>query len=177
MTVTHPTPTYAYLVCSTPRSGSTLLCELLKSTGVAGRPDEYFEDLQATGRPHQPRQYFDGVDDPEVLELLAPTQPGEPVTPAAFRATSIMSYSRCWLKRHRLRKRTRSRDPLPVPVAWKATRRSGAARARALEPYPDPGVRPQACTIRLICVGVGAGQPASVHTRTIASLVSKYTCQ
>ena len=32
----------SYLICGTNRSGSTLLCELLKSTGVAGRPEEYF---------------------------------------------------------------------------------------------------------------------------------------
>lgn len=34
--------TRSYLICGTNRSGSTLLCELLKSTGVAGRPEEYF---------------------------------------------------------------------------------------------------------------------------------------
>lgn len=28
----------SYLICATPRSGSTLLCDLLKQTGVAGRP-------------------------------------------------------------------------------------------------------------------------------------------
>jgi LPS sulfotransferase NodH len=32
----------SYLVCGTNRSGSTLLCELLRSTRVAGRPSEYF---------------------------------------------------------------------------------------------------------------------------------------
>ena len=37
-------PTRSYLVCATPRSGSTLLCEGLESTGVAGRPREYFEE-------------------------------------------------------------------------------------------------------------------------------------
>lgn len=31
-----------YLLCGTPRTGSTLLCELLTSTGVAGRPESYF---------------------------------------------------------------------------------------------------------------------------------------
>ena len=36
----------AYLVCATQRSGSTLLCELLKGTEVAGVPDEYFEELR-----------------------------------------------------------------------------------------------------------------------------------
>jgi LPS sulfotransferase NodH len=32
----------AYLVCTEARTGSTLLCDALGSTGVAGRPDEYF---------------------------------------------------------------------------------------------------------------------------------------
>lgn len=33
-----------YILCATPRSGSTLLCELLTATGVAGAPDSYFMD-------------------------------------------------------------------------------------------------------------------------------------
>jgi LPS sulfotransferase NodH len=32
----------AYLLCATPRTGSTLLCGLLRSTGLAGRPESYF---------------------------------------------------------------------------------------------------------------------------------------
>jgi trehalose 2-sulfotransferase len=32
----------SYLLCATPRTGSTLLCGLLKSSGVAGRPASYF---------------------------------------------------------------------------------------------------------------------------------------
>jgi trehalose 2-sulfotransferase len=36
------TQTTSYLVCATPRSGSSLLCGLLAGTGVAGRPEEYF---------------------------------------------------------------------------------------------------------------------------------------
>ena len=32
----------SYVLCGTPRSGSTLLCDLLESTGVAGRPASYF---------------------------------------------------------------------------------------------------------------------------------------
>ena len=34
--------TGAYLLCGTPRTGSTLLCGLLESTGVAGHPESYF---------------------------------------------------------------------------------------------------------------------------------------
>jgi trehalose 2-sulfotransferase len=48
----------AYLVCATQRSGSTLLCELLKDTGVAGRPEEYFEAMRHTGVPPHPGQYL-----------------------------------------------------------------------------------------------------------------------
>jgi LPS sulfotransferase NodH len=32
----------SYIICSTPRSGSTLLCGLLAGTGLAGEPDSYF---------------------------------------------------------------------------------------------------------------------------------------
>jgi LPS sulfotransferase NodH len=37
-----PSIRLSYVICATPRSGSSLLCEALQSTGVAGRPDEYF---------------------------------------------------------------------------------------------------------------------------------------
>jgi trehalose 2-sulfotransferase len=40
-TVTHP-GFDSYLICATPRTGSTLLCGLLESSGVAGRPASYF---------------------------------------------------------------------------------------------------------------------------------------
>ncbi len=63
-------PTLSYLVCATPRSGSTLLCETLLSTGVAGRPREYFEALKETGLPRRPREYFWGLRSPEVIRLL-----------------------------------------------------------------------------------------------------------
>jgi LPS sulfotransferase NodH len=63
-------PQRSYLVCATPRSGSTLLCETLEQTGVAGRPREYFEALKETGVPRRPREYFWGLRSPEVLRLL-----------------------------------------------------------------------------------------------------------
>jgi trehalose 2-sulfotransferase len=37
-----PVPKLSYLVASTQRSGSTLLCRSLADAGVAGRPEEYF---------------------------------------------------------------------------------------------------------------------------------------
>lgn len=63
-------PRRCYLVCATPRSGSTLLCETLEATGVGGRPREYFEELKETGVPRRPREYFWGLRSPEVIRLL-----------------------------------------------------------------------------------------------------------
>jgi trehalose 2-sulfotransferase len=67
---THPQPRRSYLVCATQRSGSTLLCEGLESSGVAGRPREYFEELKETGMPRRPREYFWELRSPEVFRLL-----------------------------------------------------------------------------------------------------------
>lgn len=67
-------PRTAYLVCATPRSGSTLLCEMLRATGVAGAPGEHFEHLRHSDMPRQPREYFRGLDDPRVHALLAPLE-------------------------------------------------------------------------------------------------------
>jgi LPS sulfotransferase NodH len=69
----------AYLVCATQRSGSTLLCEALKSTQVAGNPLEFFEGRPGTGLPPAPVDYLRGIDDAYVLGLLADAPP----TPAA----------------------------------------------------------------------------------------------
>jgi LPS sulfotransferase NodH len=74
----------SYLVCATQRSGTTLLCELLKGTEVAGVPDEYFEALRSTGLPRQPRQYFQDPALDEVAQRLAPFDPGRPEKPGAF---------------------------------------------------------------------------------------------
>ena len=56
----------SYVLCGTPRSGSTLLCEMLAATGVAGRPNSFFgqpyieEWADAWGVPHPC-----GVEDPK----------------------------------------------------------------------------------------------------------------
>src|SRR5215217_1480447 len=63
-------PALSYLICATPRSGSTLLCAALDDTGIAGHPEEHFEVLLETGRPRQPRDYFQRSNDPEVWALL-----------------------------------------------------------------------------------------------------------
>ncbi|MCX5042736.1 Stf0 sulfotransferase family protein [Aldersonia sp. NBC_00410] len=69
-----------YLVLASQRSGSTLLVESLRATGVAGEPEEFFQYLPETSRAPQPRQWFADVTDPTVLELLAPLEPGTPDT-------------------------------------------------------------------------------------------------
>jgi trehalose 2-sulfotransferase len=63
-------PRLSYLICATPRSGSTLLCAALDDTGIAGHPEEHFEVLLETGQPRQPRDYFQRSNDPEVWALL-----------------------------------------------------------------------------------------------------------
>ena len=60
----------AFLVCATPRSGSTLVCQALRKTCVAGRPEEYFEALMHSGRRRTPEEYFIGVDDTSILDHL-----------------------------------------------------------------------------------------------------------
>jgi LPS sulfotransferase NodH len=62
--------TVSYLVCATPRSGSTLLCHTLRKTGVAGNPFEFFEALPETGVPRRPLDYLTGLDDAEALALV-----------------------------------------------------------------------------------------------------------
>ncbi|MFX0541158.1 Stf0 family sulfotransferase [Roseovarius sp. S4756] len=34
----------SYIICTTPRSGSTLLCSLLSATGCSGKPDSHFHE-------------------------------------------------------------------------------------------------------------------------------------
>jgi trehalose 2-sulfotransferase len=63
-------PHTSYLICATPRSGSTLLCEALENTDVAGHPKEYFEALKETGLPRRPKEYFESLENSSVLELL-----------------------------------------------------------------------------------------------------------
>jgi trehalose 2-sulfotransferase len=70
--------TRSYIVCATPRSGSTLLCETLAQTGVAGHPLEFFEALPETGVPRRPLDYLVGVEDPEALGLIERAPHHEP---------------------------------------------------------------------------------------------------
>jgi trehalose 2-sulfotransferase len=72
----------SYLVCATQRSGSTLLCQLLDDTGVAGHPEEYFEAVRDTGVPPHPGDY---------LEWLPRTGAGIRDDPSPSRAPAYSS--------------------------------------------------------------------------------------
>jgi LPS sulfotransferase NodH len=74
-------PHISYLVCATPRSGSTLLCEDLTNTGLAGYPKEYFEALKETGLPRSPRDYFKKTSNPELLSLIGSYSRGDDASP------------------------------------------------------------------------------------------------
>jgi LPS sulfotransferase NodH len=68
-------PYNAYILCGTPRSGSTLLCEMLWATRAAGRPNSFFRELDiaewadAWGVPH-PHSFDDAAFDRAYLEAM-----------------------------------------------------------------------------------------------------------
>ena len=64
-------PARSYFICTTPRSGSTLLSEALTRTELAGRPREYFQELPSTLRLATPHDYVGFVPDPVVREVLS----------------------------------------------------------------------------------------------------------
>ncbi len=68
----------AYLVLASQRSGSTLLVESLRATGMAGEPQEFFQYLPTTSMSPQPREWFAGVEDESILRLLDPLVEGKP---------------------------------------------------------------------------------------------------
>jgi trehalose 2-sulfotransferase len=80
----------SYLVCATQRSGSTLLCELLKDTGVAGRPHEFFEAMRDTGVPPHPRDFLHGLEIPEARRIRDDPRP--PVAPAYSSLAGLTDY-------------------------------------------------------------------------------------
>lgn len=68
----------SYLVLASQRSGSTLLVESLRSTGIAGEPQEFFQFQPTTSQAPQPREWFAGIEDESILRLLDPFDPGTP---------------------------------------------------------------------------------------------------
>lgn len=60
----------AYMICTSPRSGSTLLCRLLAATGIAGKPDSHFHVPSLDAWSHSYRLSAD-PDLPEYERLAA----------------------------------------------------------------------------------------------------------
>ncbi|MEE6166378.1 MULTISPECIES: trehalose 2-sulfotransferase [unclassified Mycolicibacterium] len=90
-----PDHSTAYLVLASQRSGSTLLVESLRATGVAGEPQEFFQYLPTTSQSPQPRQWFAGVEDESILRLLDPLDEGKPdLAPAAIWRDYIQTVGR-----------------------------------------------------------------------------------
>jgi trehalose 2-sulfotransferase len=79
----------SYLVCATQRSGSTLMCELLKTTGVAGVPLEYFEAVRDTGIPPHPGDFLRGLP-PTRLGIREDPRP--PEAPAYSSLAGLSDY-------------------------------------------------------------------------------------
>lgn len=73
-----PSESTAYLVLASQRSGSTLLVESLRATGVAGEPQEFFQYLRETSQAPQPREWFADIEDESILRLLDPLDEGKP---------------------------------------------------------------------------------------------------
>jgi LPS sulfotransferase NodH len=61
ITYLYGAPTSSYLICTTPRSGSTFLSQALTSIGIAGRPEEYFQQTGDAGVPRGPSEYLGEV--------------------------------------------------------------------------------------------------------------------
>ena len=59
----------SYLVCATPQSGSMLLCEALKKTGIAGWPAEYFGSAGNKTSVKQSRLYSEPGNEQEWSKL------------------------------------------------------------------------------------------------------------
>ena len=105
-----PAPDRSYFVCATPRSGSTVLCKSLAATGVAGRPDEYFERLQALRPPARAARVLRGYRGP---------RPARPAAPHA----------------HRRSRRRRARPRAPALPRRRAPRRTACSAAKLMWGY------------------------------------------
>jgi LPS sulfotransferase NodH len=69
-------PRIRYMICSTPRSGSTLLGDLLTTTGVAGAPLEYFNEVNIEAFFIRKKKRMELNDYLEAVESLRSTPNG-----------------------------------------------------------------------------------------------------
>lgn len=139
-------PTSSYLICTTPRSGSTFLSEALASTGVAGRPEEYFQQLAETGQQRRPVDYL-GAD------IVAAELPGDFSSPDGDFRVELMFDPR----------RFASFGDYATWVIGTATTSNGVFGAKIMSVYVDglaEGLRG----------ALGAGAPGATHEVLAAAL-------
>ncbi len=61
----------SYVICTSPRSGSTLLCNLLAATGVAGIPQSYFHEPSVSDWAHDLNLPVDASrPEPEIVRTI-----------------------------------------------------------------------------------------------------------
>ncbi|MCO6185889.1 Stf0 family sulfotransferase [Rhizobium sp. L1K21] len=60
----------SYVICTSPRSGSTLLCKLLAATGICGNPKSYFYDLSVAEWLDELELEDQGGSERETLEYI-----------------------------------------------------------------------------------------------------------
>jgi len=140
-----PKPHTSYIVCSTPRSGSTLLCETLDRTKLAGLPREYFFPYLEPGQMAE----WGVTTFPDYFERVLV----EGTTPNGVFGVKIM-----WLYLRELIDRLAVLDQF-APVAGSAT--GAAAGARRSRPRP----------IRNLVLGIIRRQSQRQGPRPIRDLV------
>lgn len=119
-----------YVVCASPRSGSNYLCQLLASTGVLGRPREYFN---AAGR----RKYDDATypEDPglqlhQVLSTGATSNRVYGVKVHAFQLAPLLDQVDPFAELPRVRAvRLRRDDILGQALSWARAQQTNQHRA------------------------------------------------
>jgi LPS sulfotransferase NodH len=115
-----PSIAQSYVICTTPRTGSNFLCEVLQATGIAGRPDEYFSSPPAGHErwsADEYRQYVEQITRTgttpngvfgvklmwselgEVLPRLAAMVGGDEASPPDILAAAFPSLRYVWLTR------------------------------------------------------------------------------
>ena len=164
-----------YLICTTPRSGSTFLSEALASTGVAGRPEEYFQQLADTGLQRRPVDYLGGSSRRQELPSAFSAPDGDFRVELMFdprRFASFGDYA-TWVHRHgdHQQRRVRRQDH----VRLRRGPRRGAARRARRRRARDDATRcwrprfPRLRYVRLVRAGQGeAGRVAVARDPDVA---------
>ena len=122
------TPSKAYLVCATPRSGSTLLCEMLRETGGAGEPLEHFEILRQPACHASRASTSRDLDAPTCSSCWRRWRPGRPSDETArglvgahpgareARRNGVWGGKIMWGQSRTRRARTRAGRAAPTPT-------------------------------------------------------------